>query len=82
MLPFVRDLISFEIRSIECFRGHLRSVIGSAGPEPHPVDRPNVQIILDSYEPIVGVLALADGLYGRLAKSANPQCCNGSRHAR
>jgi len=63
VLPFVKDLLCMEIKSLECLLHSLQSV--ARGSRSHPVspDGSKVQGILDSYPPIVGTLRLAQELF-------------------
>ena len=53
MVPFVRDLICLQIRSLKCFLANLQSVDSAVA----------VQIVLDSYQPIIGLMELAGELF-------------------
>jgi hypothetical protein len=62
VLPFARDLICLEIRSLDCLQQNLHTMAGLAATQPSSVADSDVRAVIDSYEPIVGVLELAGGL--------------------
>lgn len=53
VVPFVRDLICLQIRSLKCFLANLQSVDSAVA----------VQNVLDSYQPIIGLMELAAELF-------------------
>ena len=55
LIPFLRDLLCLEIRSLNCLRQNLTSVGGQASV---------MQTVLGSYHATVGLLDLARGLMG------------------
>jgi len=59
VLPFLRDLLCIEIKSLNCFLQNLQSLLGEAG-----VNQSRVRCVLDSYPSIVGRLKLAGELFG------------------
>jgi len=64
VLPFVRDLLCLEIESLNCLRLNLQSMAKLAAVEPSAVSASDIQGVLDSYQPIVGLLELANALVG------------------
>jgi hypothetical protein len=64
LLPFLRDLLCLEIRSLHCFLRNLQALIMSEvtapGTTPAALD---ARAVLDSYPPIIGILDLASGLF-------------------
>lgn len=52
-VPFVRDLICLQLRSLKCFLANLQSVDSAVA----------AQNVLDSYQPIVGLMELAGELF-------------------
>ena len=62
VLPFARDLICVEIRSLVCLQQNLHTVAGLAATQPSSVADSDVRAVIDSYQPIVGVVELAGGL--------------------
>ncbi len=63
LLPFVRDLICLEIRSLNCFLRNLQSLMTLADADPRPAAALEAQNVLDSYQPIAGILNLASALF-------------------
>ena len=61
MLPFVKGLICLEIRSLNCFLRNLQRVIARAGAGPGAAAE--ARDVLDSYQPVAGILTLAGGLF-------------------
>ena len=64
VLPFVRDLLCLEIRSLNCLLRNLENVAALAGSDLNPFSTSQVQNILDSYPPIAGLLSLAAEFFG------------------
>jgi len=62
VLPFVRDLLCLEIRSLNCLLRNLQTITALAA-DPSAVAASEVQSVLDSYPPIIGILNLASGLF-------------------
>jgi hypothetical protein len=63
VLPFVRDLLCLEIRSLNCLLRNLRTITALASTDPSAVAASEVQSVLGSYPPIIGILNLASGLF-------------------
>jgi hypothetical protein len=63
VLPFLRDLLCLEIRSLTCLRHHLQLMAKLAATQPSAVTASEVQSAVDSYQPIAGLLELAGGLF-------------------
>jgi len=63
VLPFLRDLLCLEIRSLNCLLGNLKSITTLTGAEPGVTVALDARNVLDSYPPIVGILNLASGLF-------------------
>jgi hypothetical protein len=63
VLPFVRDLLCLEIRSLNCLLRNLKTIMALASTDPSAVAASEVQSVLDSYPPIIGILNLASGLF-------------------
>jgi len=63
VLPFLRDLLCLEIRSLKCLLRNLQAITAMAGDKPGAVAASEVRSVLDSYPPIVGILNLASGLF-------------------
>lgn len=63
VIPFVRDLLCLEIKSLNCLLRQLQNV-AALGSELSPYSTSQVEGILDSYVPIVGILELADAFFG------------------
>ena len=63
VLPFVRDLLCLEIRSLTCLRRNLESMEKLAAAQPSAVTGSEVQAVIDSYQPMVGLLDAASGLF-------------------
>jgi hypothetical protein len=63
ILPFLHDLLCLEIRSLHCFLRNLQAAISSAESDPSAVATAEVQNVIDSYAPIVGILNLASGMF-------------------
>lgn len=61
--PFARDLLCLEIESLNCLRHNLQSMAKLAAAEPSAVSAADVQGVLDSYQPIVGLLELGNSLF-------------------
>jgi len=59
ILPFVRDLLCIELRSLRCLLRNLQAVGTQAGADSGSSTQLLARSILDSYVPIVGVLKLA-----------------------
>jgi hypothetical protein len=55
LIPFLRDLLCLEIRSLNCLRQNLTSAGGEG---------PTIHTVLGSYQATVGLLNLAGGLFG------------------
>lgn len=64
VLPFLRDLLCLEIRSLNCVLQNLRRILALSEGDSAAIAPSTVQAVLDSYAPIVGVLDLASGLFG------------------
>lgn len=62
VMPFARDLLCLEIRSLRCLQKNLQSVAALAAIQPSAVAASDVQAVIDSYQPIVGILELAGPL--------------------
>jgi hypothetical protein len=62
VLPFLRDLLCLEIRSLNCVSQNLRSVIALRTRDSATADS-KVQSVFDSYVSTVGILNLASGLF-------------------
>ncbi|HEV3333921.1 MAG TPA: hypothetical protein VG096_23205 [Bryobacteraceae bacterium] len=62
LLPFVRDLICLEIRSLNCLQRSLQAAATQAAAGHAAVAADEIQSVLDSYEPVVGILELAAGM--------------------
>src|SRR3954451_19057424 len=56
LLPFIRDLLRIEIHSLQCFVANLRAAAAS---ESENTLQAAIQVLLDSYIPIVGLIDLA-----------------------
>ena len=63
VLPFLKDLLCLEIRSLRCFMRNLEAITTLAGAVPIAVSAAEIRAVLDSYPPIVGILDLAGGLF-------------------
>lgn len=61
MIPFLRDLICLQIRSLKCFLGNLQSAatLAEAGAEAAL----DIQNVIASYQPIIGIMELAGELF-------------------
>jgi hypothetical protein len=59
ILPFVRDLLCIELRSLRCLLRNLQAVGTQAGADSGSSTQLLARSILDSYVPVVGVLKLA-----------------------
>jgi hypothetical protein len=64
VLPFLRDLLCLEIRSLHCVLQNLRRILTVSTGDPAAIAPSTIQSVLDSYAPIVGVLDLASSLFG------------------
>jgi len=64
VLPFVRDLLCVVIQSLKCLQHDLQAMATLASTDPSAVSTSEVQSVLDSYQPIVGLLELAGGIFG------------------
>lgn len=64
VLPFVRDLLCLEIESLNCLRRNLLAMARLTEAEPSAVSAAEVQSVIDSYQPIAGLLELAGTLLG------------------
>ena len=64
VLPFLRDLLCLEIRSLHCVLQNLRRILNVSTGDPAAIAPSTIQSVLDSYAPIVGVLDLASSLFG------------------
>ncbi|HXK02377.1 MAG TPA: hypothetical protein VMS37_08240 [Verrucomicrobiae bacterium] len=62
--PFVRELVCLVIRNLKCLQHNLQVIAKLAGADPSAVSASDVQSVLDSYRPIVGLLELAGGIFG------------------
>lgn len=62
LLPFVRDLICLEIRSLNCLQRALQALATQTAAGHPAVTANEIQSVLDSYEPAVGILELAAGM--------------------
>jgi hypothetical protein len=63
VLPFLQGLLCLEVRSLKCFLSNLRAITTLAGGDPNSVAPSEVRSVLNSYQPIVGILSLASGLF-------------------
>jgi hypothetical protein len=63
VVPFLRDLICLQIRSLNCFLSNLRSVATSMGAHSSTAMTMEIENVLASYEPIVGIMDLAADLF-------------------
>ena len=83
ILPFLHDLLCLEIRSLHCFLHQLQAVITSADSQPSTVATSEVQNVIDSYAPIIGILNLASGLFqlAGLEIPTAPALAQGTDHA-
>ena len=63
VLPFVSELLCLEIKSLTCFRHNLQAIAGLAATEPSGVAVADIQNVIDSYQPIVGLRNLASGVF-------------------
>lgn len=64
VLPFARELLCLEIRSLNCLRHNLQAMAKLMTAETSAVAASEVQSVIDSYQPIVGILDLASGIFG------------------
>jgi hypothetical protein len=64
VLPFARELLCLEIKSLTCLRHNLQAIAKLAATEPSGVAVADIQSVIDSYQPIVGLLDLAGGIFG------------------
>ena len=80
VLPFARDVICLEIRSLRCLQKNLKSVAALAAIQPSAVAESDVRAVVDSYQPIVGMLELAGPLLQMSGVSipAAPPLANGT----
>jgi hypothetical protein len=72
VLPFIRDLLCLEIQSLNCLQRNLQSMATLAASEPSAVAASDVKTVVDSYQPMVGLLKLASGLF-EIAGLDSPQ---------
>jgi hypothetical protein len=72
VLPFVRDLLCLVIQNLTCLRHNLEVITKLVAADPGAVIASEVQSVLDSYQPIVGLLDLAGSIFG-IAGMATPQ---------
>ncbi|HTS62083.1 MAG TPA: hypothetical protein VMH28_08655 [Candidatus Acidoferrales bacterium] len=72
VVPLVRGLLCLVIQNLACLRQNLHVVASLLATGPGAVAASEVQSVLDSYQPIVGLLDLASGIF-RLAGFAPPQ---------
>jgi hypothetical protein len=63
VLPFIRDLLCLEIESLTCLRHNLQAMARLTSTEPSGVTAAELQSVIDSYQPIVGVLTLAKSMF-------------------
>jgi hypothetical protein len=63
VLPFLQGLLCLEIRSLNCFLRNLQAMVTLPGVKPSAVAASEVRSVLDSYQPIIGILDLARGLF-------------------
>ena len=63
VLPFVRDFLCVEIKSLNCLLRNLESVLAQSGANPSSSSESLARRVLDSYPPIVGTLNLAAELF-------------------
>jgi hypothetical protein len=63
VLPFVQGLLCLEIRSLKCFLRNLQAVTTLSVTDPGAVPASELQSVVDSYPPIVGILGLASELF-------------------
>jgi hypothetical protein len=80
ILPFARELLCLEIRSLNCFRNNLQAMAKLTAAEPSAVPTSEVQSVIDSYQPIIGILDLANGIFGMagLTLPQAPALANGT----
>ena len=72
VLPFVKELLCLEIRSLNCFLRNLEQVTGETRGGRPSAGGAQLRAVLDSYPPIVGTLNLA-GEFFYLAGLTPPQ---------
>jgi len=63
VLPFVRDLLCVQIKSLTCLLRNLQGVLTLANSEPAAVSSAQLQSVLDVYASIVNIFDLAAGLF-------------------
>jgi hypothetical protein len=63
ILPFVKELLCLEISSLRCFQANLTTLATLASINPGTVAASELQSMLNSYPPIVGILKLAGPLF-------------------
>ena len=62
VVPFVRDFICLQIRSLNCFLSNLRSVATPMRVDSNTASM-DIENVLASYEPIIGIMDLAADLF-------------------
>jgi len=63
VVPFVRDLLCLEIKSLKCFSNELQGVVGKTGAGLNLPAQAEARGVLDSYPAIVWTLTLAGELF-------------------
>jgi hypothetical protein len=80
VLPFVRELLCLEIKSLTCRRNNLQAIAKLTATAPSGVAVADIQSVIDSYQPIVGLLDLASGIFtfARIAAPHAPALAQGT----
>jgi hypothetical protein len=63
VLPFLRDLLCVQIKSLTCLLRNLQDIVTLASAEPAAVSSPQLRNVLDAYASIVNIFDLAAGLF-------------------
>jgi hypothetical protein len=63
VLPFLRDLLCVQIRSLTCLLRNLQGIVTLASAEPAEVSSAQLESVLDAYASIVNIFDLAAGLF-------------------
>jgi len=64
VLPFARELLCLVIQNLNCLRQNLNAAEKLLAAGPGSVAASEVRSVLDSYQPTVGLLELAAGIFG------------------
>jgi hypothetical protein len=63
VLPFLRDLLCVQIKSLTCLLRNLQGIVALASAEPAAVSSAQLQSVFDAYASIVNIFDLAAGLF-------------------